>query len=375
MTAPRVVPSRIPQLELLRVIATGGIFLYHLWMEIPLRTEGWLGGPLLARLPLLGVLGVMVFNLITGFVLSVPYLGHPVPRPLPPALVFFRQRFGRICRYYYPTLVLWTLVLLVVPAPGQPRAALLVPFATHLVFLHTLHPSTFFAIVPAFWWLGLLAQFYLVCPWLLRLYTRVGPGRACLLACLLPWGAWTGLAHLAHHHPGSPVALVYYMSYFNLLARLPEFALGMWLASAWNRALPLLHGHARAPAARSLRSAVVGPLLVGLVLVLVLQDPWLQQLGPIFGHLYLLGCCLGGVLAVFRWSWAVRLGRAPVILDLAGASYGIYLLHQPLLGYAHHGLAGLCSPASSFVVLLLGVGFLCYKAAVWFTRAVDRLFR
>ena len=357
------------------MLAMSAIFLYHLWMEIPLTTDRWLVGPLLARVPLLGVLGVMVFNIVTGFVLAVPYLGHPVPRPLPPALVFFRQRFGRICRHYYPTLVLWTLALLVIPGQGQSWSTLLVPFVTHLIFVHTLHASTFFAIVPAFWWLGLLAQFYLVCPWLLRLYTRLGPDRACLLACLLPWIAWAGLANVADHYPGSTVALVNYLCYFNLPARLPEFALGMWLASAWNRGLPLLQGHAGASVSHTLTTAVLSPLLVGLVLVLGLQESWLHWLGPTFGHLYLLGWCLAGVLAVFRWGWAVCIGSTPLVQALAGTSYGIYLLHQPMLGYAHQGLTGLWSPAVSFVALLIGVGCLCYIAAVGLNKAVDRLYR
>jgi hypothetical protein len=86
--------ERIPHVELLRAMATVGIFVFHLWSVVPHSAHGGLFGPVLARLPLLGTLGVIVFNLITGFVLSMPYLGPQHRRPLPTALDFWRRRFG-----------------------------------------------------------------------------------------------------------------------------------------------------------------------------------------------------------------------------------------------------------------------------------------
>ena len=111
--------SRIPGIELLRVLATVSIFLFHLWSVIPLSSDAWILGPVLARLPLLGTLGVIVFNCITGFVLSVPYLGQHNPRSLPGALTFFRTRFGRICLHYYPALILWTIPWMMLSAHEQ----------------------------------------------------------------------------------------------------------------------------------------------------------------------------------------------------------------------------------------------------------------
>ena len=64
-----------PQLEVLRVMATGGIFLFHLWTAIPLSPEAGLLSPMLARIPLLGTVGVIIFNAMAGFVLALPHLG------------------------------------------------------------------------------------------------------------------------------------------------------------------------------------------------------------------------------------------------------------------------------------------------------------
>lgn len=367
--------SRIPPVELLRVMATVGIFLFHLWTVIPLSSDSGVLSPLLARLPLLGTLGVIVFNCLAGFVLSVPYLGQSNPRSLPRALDFFCSRFGRICLHYYPTLVLWTTPWMILSAHEQGWLAILLAFVTHLVFLHTLHASTFFAIVPAFWWLGMLAQFYLVYPWLLRFFARVGPGKACVLTCVILWGGWVVLTHVASQFPGSTLATVHYLLYFNLPVRLPEFALGMWLAAAWNRAAPLVRGQQRATALPSPLAKVIGPLLIGLALFLLLHRALLDQLSQPFDHIYLVLWCLCGILAVLRWPLAMRLGSWRLILDLAATSYGIYLLHQPLLGYANHYLAGLFSPGVRFVVLLIGIGWLCYRAAVGLNLLVYRMTR
>jgi peptidoglycan/LPS O-acetylase OafA/YrhL len=331
--------------------------------------------PLLQRIPLLGALGVIVFNFITGFVLSLPYLGHHNRRSIPGGLDFFRQRFGRICRPYYPTLVLWTIPLIVLAAQEQDSHHLLLSFVTHLLFLHTLSASTFFAIVPAFWWLGLLAQFYLVCPWLLRFFAHVGPGRGCVMACIIPWLAWAVLTLLANQSPGSTLAMVHYLIYFNLPVRLPEFVIGMWLAFAWNRGLPIVQSRQRGAAQPSLVAVVISPPLVGLALFMLLNSVLLAQLGRPLDHIYLVFWCLLSVLAVFRWSLAIRLGSLRLVLDLAAASYGIYLLHQPLLGYANQLLGSALNPSGRFVFLLLGIGLLCYAAAVTLNIILYRLFQ
>lgn len=375
MTAPRVPTARVPQLELLRVMATGSIFLYHLWTVIPLSSNASVLGLVLAQVPLLGTLGVIVFNCITGFVLALPYLGQHHPRPIPGSLSFVRRRFGRICLYYYPVLVLWTIPWLVLAVQEQGWLLVLLAFAAHVVFVHTVHASTFFAIVPAFWWLGMLAQFFLVCPWLLQCCERLGAGRTCVLACVIPWAGWIVLTRLADQFPGSTLAMVHYLSYFNLPVRLPEFALGMWLASAWNRGVPLVYGRQCATVPPGIIMMLMRPLLVGVILLLLLQRPCMQHFTHPFGHIYLVCWCVCSVLAVLRWSLASQLGRLRLSADLAAASYGMYLLHQPLLDYANQWLAGIFSPASRFLVLLIGVGLLCYHAAVGLSSLVERLGR
>jgi peptidoglycan/LPS O-acetylase OafA/YrhL len=374
MTEHHTPTSRIPQLELLRVMATAGIFVFHLWNDIPLSADSRIWRAVVARIPLLGTIGVIIFNCMAGFVLSLPYLGHSQPRPLPGSLSFFRQRFGRICQHYYPTLILWTIPWLFWSAHEQSWMAMTLAVITHIVFVHTLHISTFFSIVPAFWWLGMLAQFYLVYPWLRRFFVRFGPGHACILACVIPWAAWIGLTSLAVQFPES-LGTGHYLSYFNLPVRLPEFAIGMWLAFAWNRGYAVVHGHFSAPTASSVLRRGLLPLLVGIIFFLLLERTLMQPLPHPLEHIYLVFWCLGIIVAILRWSLARRLGNMPLILDIAAASYGIYLLHQPLIGYANLLLTDIFNPSGRFLVLLIGIGFLCYQAAAGLNLLVSRLWR
>ena len=355
-------------------MATAGIFVFHLWTDIPLGADDSLWRPVLERIPLLGAIGVILFNCMAGFVLSLRHLGQAQPRPLLSRLIFFRQRFGRIAPHYYLALLLWTILWLLVSTQDHSWLAVTVAVLTHLGFVHTLHISTFFSIVPAFWWLGMLAQFYIVYPWLWRLFVRCGPGRACLLVCLISWAGWLWLTSLAVQFPDR-LSTMHYLSYFNLPVRLPEFAIGMWLASAWNRGARLLHGVPRTTAASAGRGGIVPTLLVGLLFVLLLERSLIRQLPHPLEHIYLVAWCAGSLIAMLRCPLAMHLGNRTWILDIAAASYGIYLLHQPMIGYANLWLTDVVPPPSRFLVLLVGLGFLCYKAAQGLNLLVARLWR
>src|SRR5215813_6894905 len=67
--------QRLPQLEVLRVVAMTWIFLFHLWSVIPLKANSGALGLALVHVLRSGHMGVVVFNIITGFVLALPHLG------------------------------------------------------------------------------------------------------------------------------------------------------------------------------------------------------------------------------------------------------------------------------------------------------------
>jgi peptidoglycan/LPS O-acetylase OafA/YrhL len=234
--------------------------------------------------------------------------------------------------------------------------------------VHTFSPATFFDIVPAFWWLGLLAQWYLVFPLVLRLMARLGAAWGVLLLSGVGWGSWMLLHLLAAPYPGSLVALVEYLYVFNLPARLPEFAVGMWFAASW----PL--GAVCPGRADSLPPESPSRLgrfqALTLAALLVLLGGWALPTGnsPLH-HIFLVACCVVAFMAVLLWTPAARMGRRRVVVSLAAASYSIYLLHQPILGYASDWLGEGLGPLAKFG-LLAGMGGM---ASIFGAMALDRL--
>jgi len=355
--------GRIAQIELVRALAMVAIFVYHLWSVVPAVTESGSVGQIIGTVSGFGYLGVVFFNFITGFVLAFPYLG-PQHRAVPSFGYFLRRRFLRICPRYYFALTLWSCVLLF--SGSQQNSSLLPAFTAHLTFVHSIFTTTFFAIVPAYWWLGLLAQFYLVFPLVLRLFKTLGAAKACLLICLGCWSLWIAFSLLSP--TGSTGALINYMLYYNLPARLPEFAIGMWLAEAWRG------DNADDTAAQSDRwSALKQPLAWVAVLALLFAfgaGAVLQVQRLCFYHLSMVAWCFVVFAALLLLKFSFRLGQSFVVVKIATASYSIYLLHQPLLGYAHDALGGSLPPLTEYTLLLLVIGAASFASAEVLDRVV-----
>lgn len=317
----------LPQVETIRVLALGWIFLFHLW-SVGLPSP--MGHGPLGLVLSLGYLGAFFFNMITGLVLSLPHLG-PEARQIPPYMEFLHRRFLRIFPNYFLALLVWGSAAAL--ETGRLEGSLVKSFVSHLLFIHTLSPHAFFDIVPAFWWLGLLAQFYVVFPLVLRLFIRIGGGRTLLLLCAICWGGWMILGRLAMEGPASPWASIDYMVYYNLPVRLPEFVMGMWLAQILNRGQP------RPAEARGLMpiGRPISLSLLGLVCwAVVLGAAWAVlplRAMPLF-HFYQVAWCLLIFAALLSWRAVAAVGKTRPFVILARASYSFYLLHQPILKYA-----------------------------------------
>ena len=355
-----VQPKTLTQIEVMRVLAMTGIFLYHVWSDLPEAAAQPFVGPMIGHALSQGHVGVLLFNIITGFVLTLPHAG-PTGRPLPSYGRFLRYRFLRICPHYYVSLLFWSAVAVLV---GGVSATLVRAVVKHLLFVHTLDPKVFFAIVPAYWWMGLLAQFYLLYPWLWRLYQRWGTATATMTVCLGCWGGWLLLNLLARLLPGSFLALVDYILYFNLPYRLPEFALGIYLATVWKGAAepPRLHLRGRALTGWLIFLGLGGLGLWGpsVSLLLVMQ-------------LYWVAVCLSLGLALFCTRGVVALGAWPPVAKAAALSYSFYLLHQPVIDYGAPWARAVLTPLSAFVVITVGAGAVSWGLSVVLERVAARL--
>jgi peptidoglycan/LPS O-acetylase OafA/YrhL len=270
------------------------------WADLPLnlfRYIGWTGDQ-----------GVQVFLILSGFGLAWGLAGRAAGSLSTAA--FYRRRLARI----YPTWWAAHLALIALAAffgwfrirdPAVPLSLLGIRIL----------PDHLYALTPAWWFVGLLLQLYLVFPWLWRLLVRVGPARFLLLVL--------GLSFVIRG-----AGLLYFDGYLDawsrgaiFVTRLPEFAFGMALAS-WM-------GDRPAATAERLSSgrAVLGAVLlypVGIALSLDLA-------GMAFAPFV-----LGLSAFVLLLAGLTRVG--PAIPGLCGAlrwvglhSYALYLTHQPCL--------------------------------------------
>ncbi len=207
----------------------------------------------------------------------------------------------------------------------------------------------FFYLVPAWWFLGLLIQLYLVFPLLFKLMQRMG--------CVKYLGICIFLDIAARYFLTMVEANGYYEMGGLFFCRLWEFAAGMALgklmAEKSDATLGLL---------LSWKGFFAGAIIYALGL-------FADQ--PTFLYYFSDGLTAMG-LTVILINVAYHLSRTPALgscISRAGIySYGIYLFHQPYVMYAGekfrpYSLAGFLALASA-VTLLIVLGSICLEYSV-----------
>ncbi len=337
-SAPRPAPIRedVAQVHAIRALAMIGIFLHHLFNGIPSLGASPLGAPLAPTFQAMA-LGVVVFNIMAGFVLARQHFG-PAHKALEPYPKFMGRRLARL----YPLYGLCLLVFL--PANllvfGLDASGLFQDFLLRIFFLQSFSYQAIVSNTAAWWWLSLLVQFSLLYPLVLTLFDRLGSARGFAVVAVGCWGLGLTLQTLAAAHPDSSWPHLAYMAGFNIPLRLPEFALGMWLAEAW------LPGTGPIPLKRPYLLFCLGLSAVALL-------PALSPAGlPLLP--YRAFATIAVFMLLYLWPAMERLGHAKWARWLSAASYGIYLTHQPILSYIGFWLPPMDPLARFGLMLVLG---------------------
>jgi peptidoglycan/LPS O-acetylase OafA/YrhL len=226
----------------LRAFAMLMVFTYHSWQfgDSPALAIGRHGlgfGSLIATFPS----GVDLFMVLSGFCLFWPLCKNSTAIGRWAWRDYAVRRIRRIVPPYYAAIVYVTILpyalallyhLLHRPAKIHPLPPLS-HFVTHLLFIHTLFPSTWDKLQGAFWSLGLEAQFYLVFPVVIWGYRRYGIQIAAAMAAASVLYRVIAVA-LVGDRPWP----VYFLFSVFFLGRWMQFAAGMvaaWAVARWRR--------------------------------------------------------------------------------------------------------------------------------------------
>jgi len=220
---------------------------------------------------------------------------------------WYRSRFLRLYPMYWVAHLVYLLSPFIVrPEPVDGRIVL------SLLGLRFVDISmNFYYLNPAWWYFGMLIQFYLLFPLLFWAATKLGPWPFFLVASAVGFVV-RYLILVVYPQNGMWVQGGF------ALCRLPEFALGM--------ALGMWHSQSTDKAERFFLGSA--GLIAGLILYPAALQLYKNGYAYIFVDLATGACCflvvvgLSGIIA--RMTWAAK------IFGLIGAfSYGLYLIHQP----------------------------------------------
>ncbi len=299
----------------IRGVAAMWVVLFHGYAYLgPL-----LGGPDRIRVPIIrdGYLGVDLFFILSGFVLSLAY-SERIQKDFKSGIVeFFFARVWRIFPLHWFSLAIFVLLVEAFPenfwGPGPFTLGALLASAA---LVQDWIPSTALAWNHPSWSLSAEWAAYLLFPFLIVAIGLLRDRRLAFCLALVSLVALTlSLAVRESHslnHPGPP----------GIVRCLFEFSAG---ALAW-KSMPVdawKAASAEDPSYRRLGEICMA--LGAVVLVFALALPELQVIAPFAFLMFILGCALP--------SWtAGRLFGNAVVVFLGNISFSIYLIHISVLG-------------------------------------------
>lgn len=317
----------------LRAWAAFWVLLYHAWVfseKPPLTLDIGPIQVLLTPLVSMGIAGVTIFFVLSGFLLGLPFAEWQAgKRPRPDIGRYFFHRVARVFPAYYAQLAV--LLIVAVLVSGHGRIDTWPDFFRHLLMLFTPPPVGTTPINLVWWTLPIEFSFYLALPALSYL---LRPSRWWWLLGVCLGAMWAWRFMMITWLGDVPVSERVYASY-QLPGALDMFGLGMFAA--------LLHvNHERLPAwlkdtLRGDRLAVLGLLVIlGAIYWLFFERRHYWADNPIF-YLWTPTLSLGTaliVLAAARGSRVTEWLFANRLMVYAGlVSYSVYLWHVPVMDW------------------------------------------
>ncbi len=343
----------LPALDGLRAVAVLAVLAFH--ADLP-----WAPG---------GFLGVDVFFVLSGFLITTLLLESAARRGAPDLRQFYLRRARRLLPALTAVLIGSTLlvVTLAPDAAGNQQRDLpaALTYVTNWVYIVT-DQSYFEAtgrppMLEHLWSLAVEEQFYILWPWVFLLAWRAGRGR--FVGRVAGIGALlsTALMLVLSVASGSPADSDPSRVYFGTDTHVMGLLVGAGLATVW---IPRSARSAVLPGARAVIDGIGVAALLALLLVFwqVSEESSLLYRGG-----FLLISCLVALLIVAVTHPASRFGSivgcAPMRY-LGTRSYGIYLWHWPVFLVTRPGLDVPLTGTANLALrigLTLGIAELSYR--------------
>lgn len=332
---------------------------YPAWQD--LATRGNLPALLASNLGLSGFVGVDLFFVLSGFILTYSYL-TPAGKLRGGMRAFWLARLARI----YP---LYLLAALLAAPPffwqQGPSAAPVTTGLSVLTLTQAWLPASASVWNPPGWSLSVEAVFYLLFPLLAPLCARL-PARRVRLALVLLWLACLAvpLPYLLNMDSGVTWSTVIY----NPLWRLPEFLIGLLAGRLF-----ALSQRQAAAAPRAFPRWAAPAAAVGSIVAVALAPAWVRP--------FIRSGLLDPLFAVLIYGLAARpglLGRLlaqPLLVLLGEASYGMYVLHWPAWDWLTrllHLPSAAARASSPFVLDYMSLVFALSILALWMVERPAR---
>lgn len=367
----------IPAIEGLRGVAVLWVMVFHYFVLRDGKFDDAFIASVKSWVPLEafvrnGYLGVDLFFLITGFLLTLPWFRHAdAGLPAPDWRAFFARRARRILPAYYVQLVFLFFIVLPLIYPRiwiQSTAFVVGNLGAHFTLLHYTSPltSSSMTVNGALWTLAIEFQYYLLLPFVAPLFVR-WPWRSLLVAAAIAagwrWLAWNDLDFLVgvFMKLGAKAGVSEKEIRHLIETQLPgwslHFALGILAGRAW-----MLRRRDRPSGALAWIPVVIaGGALLGLYAVFRNGTSILGAMGWIVFPLLI----ATAFAAVVSWPSPLmsQLVASGPLAGLGRISYSAYLYHLPVLLLFNAYMPGTDAAISflSWVAVVLGISTASYR--------------
>lgn len=354
---------RFSELESYRGLAAIGIIAYHAYQSSRVSVA-YVYEESLAHLFIRNLdAGVSLFFVLSGFIISLPYIQSALTlqKPISSKSFLLRRLIRIVPLYYIATLLVWCLRY----SSGN---AQWIDLIEHLTFTQIFDNSRIFWTIGPAWSLSVELIFYLLIavlgPLLYKLSTFISSAkkRAILLfssslLLIIISLAYKWWAFVINGWPETA-----YSVYYGPLAKLDTFALGMVLATIWNCA-------GKKPKIEKTVQFLLFFLGMETLGVAFLLRPLNNMVDLYFNTVTGVGFFMMLAATIFgnRQSLIQRILSNKYLQFLGIISYSVYLWHEPLLLFLErHSILVFSSPGLfpiSVILLLLlsvGIGVLSY---------------